>query len=224
MPGTCPDINRCNTDASGWLSEPHPSTLEGIVTRKVCYHWSGDCCNWSNTIQVLNCGGFYIYKLVPPPACQLRYCGTGSIISKYIMYIDKARRHTRLCFHVQLEHSPGMNHYCFHYACSLAPSQLTQHEDSKFHQHTIVKTLTFQCKPSQNQFLNTNTKLLRRHFNDSLYDFIVYTDVDECAADSHDCHVLATCTDTQESFICACNLGYTGDGKSTCSGTKRYLS
>lgn len=83
MPGTCPAVNRCNTDATGWLSDPHPTVSDGIVTRKVCYHWVSDCCHWSNTIEVLNCGDFYIYKLVPPPVCNLRYCGTGEISSKY---------------------------------------------------------------------------------------------------------------------------------------------
>lgn len=179
------------------------------MTRKVCYHWSGDCCNWSNTIRVLNCGGFYIYELVPSPACQLRYCGTGLIISKYIIYIDKARWHKGLCFHVQLKHSAGINHCCFNYACSLA--RWFGHSGNGL---------------DINQFLNRILAiyLLRRHLNDRFYDCIVYTDVDECAADSHDCHVLATCTDTQESFTCACSSGYAGDGKSTCSGTKRYLS
>ena len=83
MPGKCPVVNRCNTDATGWLNDPHPTVSDGITTRKVCYHWVGDCCRWSNTIEVLNCGDFYIYKLVPPPACALRYCGKGEISSKY---------------------------------------------------------------------------------------------------------------------------------------------
>lgn len=43
------------------------------------------------------------------------------------------------------------------------------------------------------------------------------TDIDECGTNSHDCHVSATCTNTDGSFTCACNLGYTGDGK-VCSG------
>lgn len=86
MPRTCPAMNRCNTDASGWLRDPHPTVSQGIVERTVCYHWLSQCCHWSNTIQVLNCGDFYIYKLVPPNYCQLRYCGTGEITSKFACY------------------------------------------------------------------------------------------------------------------------------------------
>ncbi|XP_078350751.1 lactadherin-like [Oculina patagonica] len=39
-------------------------------------------------------------------------------------------------------------------------------------------------------------------------------DSDECLANTHDCHLSATCTNTDGSFTCACNVGYTGDGKS----------
>ncbi|XP_078678345.1 uncharacterized protein LOC144914402, partial [Branchiostoma floridae x Branchiostoma belcheri] len=38
------------------------------------------------------------------------------------------------------------------------------------------------------------------------------TDVDECADGSHSCDPDATCTDTDGSFTCACNSGYSGDG------------
>ncbi|KAL9954064.1 hypothetical protein ACROYT_G041555 [Oculina patagonica] len=40
------------------------------------------------------------------------------------------------------------------------------------------------------------------------------TDIDECLANTHDCDSLATCTNTDGSFTCACNVGYTGNGKS----------
>ncbi|XP_020604386.1 fibrillin-1-like [Orbicella faveolata] len=39
-------------------------------------------------------------------------------------------------------------------------------------------------------------------------------DIDECMANTHDCHPSATCTNTEDSFTCACNEGYTGDGRS----------
>ena len=41
-------------------------------------------------------------------------------------------------------------------------------------------------------------------------------DIDECADNKHDCDSNATCTDTEESFTCKCNNGYTGNGK-TCT-------
>jgi len=37
-------------------------------------------------------------------------------------------------------------------------------------------------------------------------------DIDECAEGTHDCDSLAFCTDTEESYNCTCNTGYTGDG------------
>jgi len=75
MPTSCPAEYACGTDAPGWMNGAHPSVQEGIVSRQVCYHWGG-CCNWSNTIQVRNCGPYYVYKLYQPPAGCLRYCGT----------------------------------------------------------------------------------------------------------------------------------------------------
>eukprot|EP01006_Ploeotia_vitrea_P029723 TRINITY_DN62208_c0_g1_i1.p1 TRINITY_DN62208_c0_g1~~TRINITY_DN62208_c0_g1_i1.p1 ORF type:complete len:1202 (+),score=249.69 TRINITY_DN62208_c0_g1_i1:55-3660(+) len=40
------------------------------------------------------------------------------------------------------------------------------------------------------------------------------TDVNECTNGSHDCDANASCTDTADSFTCACNTGYSGDGRS----------
>ncbi|XP_032230168.2 uromodulin [Nematostella vectensis] len=75
IPSACPSENLCNTHATGWVNGAHPTVEEGIVTRKVCYHWSSSCCNWSNDIRILNCGSYYIYELIKPPGCSLRYCG-----------------------------------------------------------------------------------------------------------------------------------------------------
>ena len=41
-------------------------------------------------------------------------------------------------------------------------------------------------------------------------------DIDECTSsgvNKHDCHAQATCSNTQGSFTCACNSGWTGSGK-----------
>ena len=47
---------------------------------------------------------------------------------------------------------------------------------------------------------------------------LFFTDTDECAnAADNNCDVNAVCTDTTESYTCACNPGYTGDGI-LCSG------
>ena len=79
MATKCVPKNYCGTHAPGWMSGPHPSQAEGIVTRKVCYNWNNKCCNWNNNIRVRNCGGFYVYELTKTPVCSLRYCGSGSV-------------------------------------------------------------------------------------------------------------------------------------------------
>ena len=38
-------------------------------------------------------------------------------------------------------------------------------------------------------------------------------DIDECTAGTHTCDANAACTNTDGSFTCACNEGYTGDGQ-----------
>lgn len=37
-------------------------------------HFDGDCCKNKYQIQVKNCTGFYVYKLVPTSACPQAYC------------------------------------------------------------------------------------------------------------------------------------------------------
>ena len=77
MPTSCPSKFSCGTDAPGWMQGSHPSVNDGAVSRTVCYHWDSSCCKWSNTIQVRNCGDFYVFKLNGTPACHLRYCGAN---------------------------------------------------------------------------------------------------------------------------------------------------
>jgi len=67
----------CATAWPGWLNGTHPSVAEGAVQRTVCFGRHFSCCYFSTNITVRNCGGFYVYKLVPPPSCNLRYCGNG---------------------------------------------------------------------------------------------------------------------------------------------------
>ena len=47
---------------------------------------------------------------------------------------------------------------------------------------------------------------------------ITSSDIGECTAGSHTCHVNADCTNTLGSFDCACRAGYSGDG--TVCGSK----
>ena len=78
IPESCVPMRRCGTHAPGWLNGTHPQLQEGQVNRKVCYHWSSRCCNWQNNIKVRSCGDFYVYNLVKPPVCSLRYCGNNN--------------------------------------------------------------------------------------------------------------------------------------------------
>ena len=75
MPTTCIPSNKCGTHASGWLNGTNPTIQDGAVSRKVCFHWLKNCCNWNTVIQVRNCGAYFVYELVKPTACHLRYCG-----------------------------------------------------------------------------------------------------------------------------------------------------
>ena len=78
IPDKCVPKRRCGTHAPGWLNGTNPTVDEGIVTRKVCYHWSRNCCRWSNNIKVRNCGAYYVYELPKTPRCPLRYCGNAN--------------------------------------------------------------------------------------------------------------------------------------------------
>ena len=79
MPTSCVAPNKCSTHATGWLNGAHPSVEEGKVTKNVCFSWGSNCCRWSINIEVINCGGFFLYHFrgTPPQhPCNLRYCGT----------------------------------------------------------------------------------------------------------------------------------------------------
>ena len=76
MPTSCVPKYRCKTNAPGWLKEGHPKVAEGQVSRTVCFNWNSNCCQFSTSIQVRNCGAFYVYYFSGTPNCRLRYCGT----------------------------------------------------------------------------------------------------------------------------------------------------
>ena len=93
------------------MKDAHPKKEDGVVKRKICFHWSGNCCRWSVDIDVRNCGSHYVYKLVKPPACYLRFCGDKGH-SKYKM-IAHLRNLVGLIFfkekqNVQQQHSKNL--------------------------------------------------------------------------------------------------------------------
>ena len=65
--------------------------------------------------------------------------------------------------------------------------------------------------PRTQNFLKNFVKRFSKY---PTFDLDVNTD--ECADNEHDCDSNASCTNTEESFTCECNNGYTGDGK-TCT-------
>ena len=74
MPSQVVPISRCWTDATGWLSDSHPTVNQGAVRRRVCFHWAGRdrrgrkhdrSCMWSRYIRVLNCTTFLVHELIP---------------------------------------------------------------------------------------------------------------------------------------------------------------
>ena len=67
----------------------------------------------------------------------------------------------------------------------------------------------------------TKTKLLSPKiflFNFWIVPLFNFTDINECAnPETNDCDLNAQCINTEGSYTCSCNEGYTGDGE-TCTG------
>ena len=76
MPTTRVPAHRCGTDWSGWLKTAHPTVEDGEVRRTVCFSDRSTGCKQLRDISVKNCGSYFIYKLLKPPYCDSRYCGT----------------------------------------------------------------------------------------------------------------------------------------------------
>lgn len=83
MPTKCISWKSCGTLRPGWLKDGHPRMEDGKVSRKVNFRSSDNCAFKTTTIQVRNCGSFFVYYLhnAPSGGCQ-RYCGTDQIISR----------------------------------------------------------------------------------------------------------------------------------------------
>ena len=69
----------CQNNILNIFLGPHPDQLGETVGMQACFNGpSGDDeCQWLTSIQVKNCGNFYLYKLEDTPYCPLRYCSTS---------------------------------------------------------------------------------------------------------------------------------------------------
>ena len=74
MPEVAVPNQKCGTFATGWLNGTHPNLLGETVDRTVCFNWVGNDCNYSSSVKVKNCGGYFLYYLPKVPLCHLRYC------------------------------------------------------------------------------------------------------------------------------------------------------
>lgn len=75
-----PKKDNCGTTDRLYLKDGHPAFGEGEVTRKVCVAVGNTACDSELNIQVINCGAFYLYKLIQLRDCSgnpWRYCTNG---------------------------------------------------------------------------------------------------------------------------------------------------
>ena len=79
MPESCPDsVRRCGTLAPGWLNGTHPTVVGQKTAMQVCFYWlQKGCCQLQASVEVTNCGLYYVYNLPTPPSCDLVYCGNA---------------------------------------------------------------------------------------------------------------------------------------------------
>ena len=71
-------------------------------------------------------------------------------------------------------------------------------------------------KKSDRRLYSFKLFFLLKHLGLLLVNFF-YLDIDECTSDP--CDGNANCTNTKRSFVCECNVGFSGDGFD-CTGKK----
>merc|ERR1711990_573236 len=72
---TRPGTKHCGTACAGYLFDGHPSEAEGIVSRTVYFECSSNAKYDPVSIEVLNCGDYYVYHLPDTPNCYEGFCG-----------------------------------------------------------------------------------------------------------------------------------------------------
>ena len=66
-------------------------------------------------------------------------------------------------------------------------------------------------------------RVMMKYIDESLkFDYFCThpSDNNECTSGTHNCHNNATCTNTEGSFTCACDTGYSGNGVNCTGGQK----
>ena len=78
LPEATPGREHCGTYAAGWLDAAHPTDqFQTSSNVRVCFDWGplyNHGCFDEITINITNCGPFYVYQLPNTPGCMLRYC------------------------------------------------------------------------------------------------------------------------------------------------------
>ena len=106
--------------------------------------------------------------------------------------------------------------FLFLFFFSITPF-LFVHAKGRFHLRKMDK------KSKQNKTKNKNNNYNYEHHH-FIYVFLTLADIDECVSGVHDCHWLASCTNTVGSFSCSCNHPYTGDGKTCRLAAGKYVT
>ena len=104
MPTTHVPAYRCGTGLPGWLDGAHPTVEDGEVFRKVCFTRHSDSCRYTKNIFVKNCGSYFIYRLIKPPDCDLRYCSADWMWSKYTSRSKRTHKSLRRYMYIKFWH------------------------------------------------------------------------------------------------------------------------
>ena len=84
MPETAVQEFHCGTHDPIWLRDSHPTQAEGNMARTACISSFGVTCSETRTINIKNCGTFYVYYLTPLDYCASAYCaGKKGCIATY---------------------------------------------------------------------------------------------------------------------------------------------
>ena len=78
MVDNCIPVRKCSSDLTGCLNGEHPTFVDSIVGREVCFHGLLNCCYWTIQILVRECQGYYVYELNLSPTERFsRHCASA---------------------------------------------------------------------------------------------------------------------------------------------------